>query len=375
MSEHVLEREAGLPQDTAKQARFSYKKAAFAALGVVALAGAAHFGYNWWTVGRFIESTDDSYVGGNVTPISPHVGGFIQEILVDDNQFVQAGQLLVRLDANDFHAALSHAAAVLQARTAAVGNLQAKQVLQQSIIAGAAADLTAKQARAVFAEQDAARYHSLAMTAAGSQQDSQKAVASDRAAKASVLASQAALAADQQQLSVLDAELEAAKAEVTQAGADLRTAQLNLGYTEIRSPISGYVGNRYAQIGAYVSTGTNLLSVVPAQGLWVDANFKEDQLAHMKPGDTATITADVLPGRVFQGHVVSLSPATGAVFSVIPPQNATGNFTKIVQRVPVRIALDGDGHTLGLLRAGLSTIASVDTKRNVVGDTQKVTQP
>jgi membrane fusion protein (multidrug efflux system) len=142
----------------------------------------------------------------------------------------------------------------------------------------------------------------------------------------------------------------------------VRTAQLNLGYTNIVAPVSGYVGNRYAQVGGYVAAGTNLLSVVPANGLWVDANFKEDQLGHMKPGDPATIVADVLPGRTFQGHVVSLSPATGAVFSVIPPQNATGNFTKIVQRVPVRIALDGDGQELGLLRAGLSTIASVNTK-------------
>jgi membrane fusion protein (multidrug efflux system) len=161
---------------------------------------------------------------------------------------------------------------------------------------------------------------------------------------------------------VLDTEIAAAEAGIAQAAADQRTAQLNLGYTDITAPIDGYIGNRYAQVGAYVASGTNLLSVVPARGLWVDANFKEDQLAGMKPDDPATIVADVLPGRSFHGHVASLAPATGAVFSVIPPQNATGNFTKIVQRVPVRIALDGDATELGLLRPGLSVTASVDTK-------------
>jgi membrane fusion protein (multidrug efflux system) len=140
-------------------------------------------------------------------------------------------------------------------------------------------------------------------------------------------------------------------------------AQLNLGYTEITAPVTGYVGNRSAQIGAYVSVGTNLLSIVPARGLWVDANFKEDQIARMKPGESATIIADILPGSSFHGHVASLAPATGAVFSVIPPQNATGNFTKIVQRVPVRIVLDEDAGQFWPLRAGLSTTVSVDTRQ------------
>jgi Barrel-sandwich domain of CusB or HlyD membrane-fusion len=154
----------------------------------------------------------------------------------------------------------------------------------------------------------------------------------------------------------------AAGALDAQAKADLETARLNLGYTEICSPIDGYVGNRAAQVGAYVANGAYLVSVIPAHGLWVDANFKEDQLAEMRPGQPATIVADVLPGRAFRGHVESLAPGTGAVFSVIPPENATGNFTKIVQRVPVRIALDDGAASLGELRPGLSTTVSVDTK-------------
>jgi membrane fusion protein (multidrug efflux system) len=182
-----------------------------------------------------------------------------------------------------------------------------------------------------------------------------------------VLSAQAALTAANQQLGVLDTQLIIATANVTQAEADLRLADLNLGYTVVTAPVAGYVGNRSAQVGAYVAAGTNLLSVVPARGLWVDANFKEDQIGKMKPDSPATVVADVLPGRSFHGHVGSLAPATGAVFSVIPPQNATGNFTKIVQRVPVRIWLDGDGQDLGLLRAGLSTYVSVDTRPGDTG--------
>ncbi len=144
--------------------------------------------------------------------------------------------------------------------------------------------------------------------------------------------------------------------------ADRDTAQLNLGYTELRAPIDGAVGNRSARAGAYAAVGTQLISVVPAHGLWVDANFKESQLAHMRPGMPVTIEADQLPGEVIRGHVLSLAPATGAVFSVLPPENATGNFTKIVQRVPVRVKLDDEAATLGRLRAGLSVTAAVDER-------------
>jgi membrane fusion protein, multidrug efflux system len=357
----ILERETLAP--TIQRPRRSYKRSALAALGLAVLLGAADYGDYWWTTGRFIEATDDAYVGGDVTQIAPHVAGFVSRILVKDNQYVRAGQPLIHLDPNDFQAALQHAEAVLQSRQADLANLLAKRVLQQHMIAQAQADLTAKQAQAVFAAQEDQRYSALELTPAGSRQDAERARAADQSAHAAVLASIASLQAAEQQLAVIDTNIGAAQAAVAEAKADLRTAQLNLGYTDIAAPIDGYVGNRSAQVGAYVSTGTDLLSLVPSQGLWVDANFKEDQIARMKPGDPATIAADVLPGRIFHGHVVSLAPATGAVFSIIPPENATGNFTKIVQRVPVRIALDGDGSELGLLRAGLSTIVSVDTRQ------------
>jgi membrane fusion protein (multidrug efflux system) len=336
------------------------------AIGVGALAllvAGAWYGEQWWNTGRFMMTTDDAYVGGDVTPIAPHVSGFIAEILVADNQRVHAGEPLLRLDPADFLAAREQARALLAQRQADLAGLQAQEKLQQSVVVEAAADLASRQAQAAFAKLDAARYRSLARAAAGSRQDAERADAATRTAAAAVTAAVAAEQAAGQKLALIGAERAAARAAIAAAEAALRTAQLNLGYTEIDAPIAGYVGDRSAERGAYITAGTNLLSLVPANGLWIDANFKEDEIAAMRPGAPVRIVADVLPGRVFHGRVASLSPATGAVFSVIPPQNATGNFTKIVQRVPVRILLDAADARLGLLRAGLSVTVTVDTRR------------
>ncbi|HTB47095.1 MAG TPA: HlyD family secretion protein [Acetobacteraceae bacterium] len=339
------------------------RKAAIAGAALaIAVAGAGWYGDDWWTQGRFIQTTDDAYVGGNVTPVAPHVSGFVAQVLVADNQFVKAGQPLIRLDDRDYHAALDHAEAVVTARTAALDGLRAQYVLQQSTIRQQEATLSEKAAQANFAATDAARYRSLAQTAAGSRQDAQRTDALDAQARAAVVAANAGLEAARQQLNVLHAQIAEADAAAAQARADLQTARLNLEYTDIRAPIDGYVGNRAAEVGAYVTAGTYLVSVIPSSGLWVDANFKEDQLGRMVPGQAASVVADVLPGHAFHGHLASLAPGTGAVFSVIPPENATGNFTKIVQRVPVRILLDSDDATLRMLRPGLSTTVSVDTK-------------
>jgi membrane fusion protein (multidrug efflux system) len=342
--------------------RISRKRLLLGALGLLIVAGAAGFGRYWWTTGRFIESTDDAYVGGNVTALAPHVPGFVSQILVTDNQYVKAGQLLITLDDRDYKAQLAHAQAVVAKQNATLANLRAQYALQQSMVEQADANLNAARAAATFAEQEATRYRVLAATTYGSVQNDQKASAADRHAQADVAAAEASLAAAKQKLTVIDTQIAETQADLAQAQADLNTAQLNLGYTEIRAPIDGYVGNRGAQTGAYVTTGTDLLSIVPAHGLWVDANFKEDQLAHMRAGQGVTIVADVLPGRSFHGRLLSLAPATGSVFAVIPPENATGNFTKIVQRVPVRVEMDDADGTLGLLRPGLSVTASVDTR-------------
>jgi membrane fusion protein, multidrug efflux system len=337
---------------------------AVAALAIAG-AGAAWYGYDWWTQGRFIQTTDDAYVGGNVTPVAPHVSGFVAQVLVTDNQFVKAGQPLIRLDDRDYRAALDHVEAVVAARDAALDGLRAQYVLQQSTIRQQAADLAAKSAQASFAATDAARYRNLAQTSAGSRQDAQRTDALDVQARAAVVATDAGLEAAKQQLKVFAAQIAEADAAAAQARADLQTARLNLEYTGIRAPIDGYVGNRAAEVGAYVTAGTYLVSVIPSAGLWVDANFKEDQLTRMSSGQPATVVADVLPGHRFHGHLASLAPGTGGVFSVIPPENATGNFTKIVQRVPVRILLDGGDTRLPMLRPGLSTTVSVDTKSDV----------
>jgi membrane fusion protein (multidrug efflux system) len=355
----VLERVA-TAAPVKRRLRFGRKQLALAGLALAIILGGIGYGRYWWTTGRFIESTDDAYVGGNVTALSPHVAGFVSQILVADNQFVKAGELVITLDDRDYKAALAHAEAVVQNQTAALANLHAKYTLQQSMIDQAEADLAAKQADAGYARADAARYHALALTTYGTVQNDQKAFAADHKATAAVRAGEANLVAAKQQLAVIDTEIGETQASLAMAQADLRTAQLNLGYTQIRSPIDGYVGNRAAQVGAYVAREAYLVSVIPAHGLWVDANFKEDQLADMRPGQPGTVVADVLPNKVFHGHVLSLAPGTGAVFSVIPPENATGNFTKIVQRVPVRIGLDDA--RLGELRPGLSTTVSVDTK-------------
>ena len=333
----------------------------FGALGALAAAAIAWYGWNWWEAGRFIETTDDAYVGGDVTTLSPHVAGFVAAIPVADNQFVKRGQLLVALDDRDYRAKLARAEAAVAQESAALADLDAKYDLQQSLIGKAAADLAAERAAAGYARQDAQRYHALAVTSYGSVQNDQKAAAADRSAVAAVRAGEAGLAAAKEQLAVIDGEIAETRAGLAAAEADRRSARLDLGYTRIRSPIDGYVGNRAAQIGSYASVGTALLSIVPAQALWVDADFKEDQLARIRPGQPATIVADVRPGRKFAGRVVNLAPATGAVFSVIPPENATGNFTKIVQRVPVRIAILDGAATLGLLRPGLSATVGVDT--------------
>jgi membrane fusion protein (multidrug efflux system) len=331
---------------------------------LASLSGGAWAGHDWWTVGRYVETTDDAYVGGNVTAIAPHVSGFVAQVMTGDNERVQAGQVLVRLDSRDFQAALDHAAAVVTARVTALQGLRAGYTQQLSTIRQHEADLGAKAARASFTAQDEERYRNLARTNAVSRQEAQQSATLDQEARSAVSSSAAALEAARQQLKVLDAQIAAAGAAEAEARSDLRTAQLDLGYTEIRSPIDGYVSSRAAQVGAYVKAGAYLISVVPAAGLWVDANFKEDQLARIRPGQTASVRADVLPGRPFHGRVLSLAHGTGAVFSVIPPENATGNFTKIVQRVPVRIALDAKESGLEMLRPGLSITASVETRSN-----------
>jgi len=362
MTEVTLESPRTSVETPALRRKLSVKKLLMTVAIVGLCVGLVSYGRYWWETGRFLESTDDAYVGGNVTVIAPKVAGFIATVEVADNQVVKAGDILFRIDDRDYQAALSRAKANVAAQEAALTNLDALRRLQESVVTQAMADVQATDAEATRTHFDFVRYRDLSSTAYASRQRFEQADADWKRASAANAKALASVDAAKRQIDVIDSQKGQALAALDQAKADLQIADLNLGYTIVRSPIDGVVGNRSAREGSYASVGYALVSIVPAQGLWVDANFKENQLAKMHPGEKAEVVADVLPGETFSGHVVSLAPATGAQFSVLPPENATGNFTKIVQRVPVRILLDGDASTLGRLRPGLSVTASVDQR-------------
>ncbi len=325
-----------------------------ALIGVVAV----WYGWSWWTVGRFIQSTDDAYVGGEVTSIASKVPGFVQTVAIRDNQVVRAGDLLIKLDDRDYRARFARAEASVDAQYASLANLDANTLLQHAVIEQARAEIVATAAELERAKYDAERYRILADSRYASVQRYQQADADYKKALAADQKARAALEAAERQLGVIETQKQQTRAALDQAIADRDLAHIDLGYTEIRAPIDGVVGNRGARVGSYANTGAQLLSIVPNSGLWIDANFKESQLAGMRQGQAVEITADVLPGVTLHGQVASLAPATGAQFSVIPPENATGNFTKIVQRVPVRIEIE-DSAEAANLRPGLSVVVSV----------------
>jgi membrane fusion protein (multidrug efflux system) len=342
-----------------KNQKRSFKRAALVGAMILLAVVAAKFAHDWWTIGRFVESTDDAYVGGDVTVIAPKVAGFVGKLFVSDNQQVHAGDLLLKLDDRDYRAALAKADAAVAIQQATLTNFEATSRLQEAIIAQARAAVAATSAESVRSRDDQERYQHLLKTGAVSTQSFQQADTEYKQALANDEKSQAALTAAQRQLEVIETQKQQTRAALQQANAERDLAQLNLSYTELRAPMDGTVGNRSAQVGAYATVGSQLISLVPARGLWIDANFKESQLAAIHPGSPATVKVDLISGKKFHGRVVSIAPATGAQFSVLPPENATGNFTKIVQRVAVRIVLDDN---VTQLRPGLSVAAKVDTR-------------
>jgi membrane fusion protein (multidrug efflux system) len=327
-----------------------------AILIIVVVVAAA--GVYWFTVLRFVQSTDDAYVGGNVTVMAPKVNGFVTALLVTDNQSVKANQVLIRLDSRDYDARFAQASAEVTSARAAVDELVAKQQLQAAVINQQQAELRASSAELTRSASDQNRYRQLVKDEAVSNQVVEQADADFLKARASVDRSSAGLLASQRELTVLAAQIDDARARVATAEASRRVAELNVEYTTIRSPVDGYIGNRTAQVGLLANTGVPLMTVVPAEGLWVDANFKEDQLKKMHAGDTVDVSLDA-SSKMLHGRVESVAPATGATFSVLPPENATGNFTKIVQRVPVRIRLDVTKDEQQVLRPGLSATVTV----------------
>jgi membrane fusion protein (multidrug efflux system) len=356
-----------IPGDIARGSpRVSGKRLLLVVAGAAFVGAVAWFGWYWWTIGRFIESTDDAYIGGEVTTLSSKVAGFIERVAVEDNQSVKAGDLLVRIDDRDYRALLAHAEASVAVQRATLANLDANRRLQEAMMEEASADIAAATAELSRAKRDVDRYQMLSNDRFASLQRFQQADADYEKARAADRKARAALDAAERRLEVIDTQKQQTQAALDQAAADRDIARLNLGYTQIRAPIDGFVGNRSARAGAYATVGGQLLAIVPVSALWVDANFKESQLARVREGQPAEVIADVLPGVTFRGRVASLAPATGAQFSVIPPENATGNFTKVVQRVPVRIRLEDDAAEFGRLRPGLSVVVHVDGRPKVI---------
>jgi membrane fusion protein (multidrug efflux system) len=331
----------------------------------VLLAGAAYgvrFGHDYWTVGRFIESTDDAYVKADYTTVAPKVAGYIKEVLVNDNDVVNAGQVIARIDDRDFQAALNQAKADVKAAEAAITNIDAQIDLQQSVIGQAKASIDASNASFVFAKSEAARNARLIVSGAGSQSKAEQTQSLMDQASAAVERDQAALVAAQSKVPVLKTQRDQSVAQRDRAAAAAQQAELNLSYTNILSAVDGTVGARSIRIGQFVTSGTQLMAVVPLHSVYVVANFKETQLTFVKPGQTVEVKVDSFPDLEVKGHVDSISPASGLEFSLLPPDNATGNFTKIVQRIPVKIIID-DEELAGRLRSGMSVEPEIDTKK------------
>jgi membrane fusion protein, multidrug efflux system len=350
------------PESLNQNRKPSFRRVALFTLAFLAVIGVAGASYYWWTVGRFIESTDDAFVGGDVTVIAPKVAGFISRITVADNQEVHAGDLLLKLDDRDYRAALAKAEAAVSLQNATLKNLEATRHLQEAFVIQAQAEIAATDAEITRTHDDQIRYKNLAASGTESAQSFENADTAYKQALAVGEKSRAALTAAQRQLEVIATQRQQAQAALDAATAERDLSRLNLSYTELRAPIDGIIGNRSAQVGAYATAGSQLISLVPTHGLWIDANFKENQLAQFHPGSPATVKIDLFGRKIFRGRVVSIAPATGALFSVLPAENATGNFTKIVQRVAVRIQLDDESALFGQLRPGLSVMARVNTR-------------
>ncbi|WGR95448.1 HlyD family secretion protein [Bradyrhizobium sp. ISRA443] len=343
------------------------KRAALALAAALGIAAAGDFGYGYITTGRYLESTDDAYVKADSTIIAPKVSGYIAQVLVTDNQPVKAGQLLARIDDRDYRAALNQAKADVAAAEASVCNIDAQLALQQPVIEQGKADVTAAEANLKFAQEERARYDDLMKTGSGTVQRAQQTDAALRSSTAQLQGAKSGLAAAERKVDVLSTQRAQAMAQVDRARAVEQQAELNLSYTQITAPVDGTVGARTLRVGQYVQAGTQLMAVVPLDAVYVVANFKETQLTHVRNGQPVELTIDSFRNTTLKGHVDSLSPASGLEFALLPPDNATGNFTKIVQRVPVKIVLD-DNKLAGLLRPGMSAIPTVNTKATVLAE-------
>ncbi|MCQ8783612.1 HlyD family secretion protein [Mangrovibrevibacter kandeliae] len=340
------------------------------------IGGGGFYGYDWWTNGRFLISTDDAYIGADMAVISPKVTGYVLSVPVVENQHVKAGDPIAVIDPGDFQLAVDSAEAKIATQQSTVSRIEAQraaaveQVRQSEASRESAnASLDAANATLAQAEQALQRAQDLVRTHVGTQANLDQAKAGrDTAAaqvtgaKASISSAEAAIAAAQANVGVLDAQEKEAQSSIRELEIARDSAKRDLSFTTLTAPYDGIVGNLSVQQGDLVSAGKRLAAIVPADKLYIDANFKETDLADIHLGQKVEVDVDAMPGRSFEGRVSSIAPASGAVFSLIPADNATGNFTKVVQRVPVRIAIDDADVKAGRLRPGLSVVVAVDTR-------------
>jgi membrane fusion protein (multidrug efflux system) len=307
-----------------------------AALLLVPVAGG---GYLYWDNAAHFETTDDAFIAARQFAIAPKVSGYITEIPVTDNQRVEAGQVIARIDDRDYRTALAQAEAQVDAAQASIANIDAQISVQQAQVAQNSSQVQQQQASLTFAQQQASRYSNLAKDGWGTVQDAQQYTSRQSQGEAALRSAQSALVAAARQLEVLKAQRGSAMANLAQADAQQDQAKLNLSYTIVAAAQPGRVVQLSGAVGQYAQPGTALTMFVP-DDIWVTANFKETQLDHMRPGDKVALQIDAYPDRTVEGHVASVQPGSGTAFSLLPAENATGNYVKIVQRVPVKIVLD-----------------------------------
>lgn len=313
-------------------------------------------------VGKYYVATDDAYLAADSSMIASKVSGYVTNVAVHDDQTVHTGDALVTIDSRDYVSARAAAQADISAANAAIQNDMAQLDLQMAKIDSAAAMVKGDDARVAFAAQNQKRYSKLSSTGASTQQNTDQADTDFATAQAKLSADQADLKAATAQVDVLHADLAASQAKLAQANARTQQAELNLGHTQIVAPFSGEVGNKTVTVGEYLQPGTQIMAIVPLSRVYVIANYKETQIGNIAPGQSVSVVVDAFPNLKIHGTVDSIAPASGQEFALLPPDNATGNFTKIVQRVPVKIVLDLTDGEIGKLRPGLSVEPTIDTR-------------
>ncbi|WP_165498249.1 HlyD family secretion protein [Siculibacillus lacustris] len=354
--------EAARSAPAAPAKKRSNRPLVLALVGVVALGLAGWKGWSYATVGRFLVSTDDAFVRADVSTIAAKATGHVTRVLVEDNARVAAGDVLAEIDDGDYRLAIAAASDRIATQDATIARIAAQSEAQQATIAQAEAQLASVRSDVERTESDFERAGALVKSNAGTQQRLDQAKADRDRTRAAVAVAEAGVAAAKGALAVFQAQIVEASRVRAELSTALDKAHRDLEFTQVRAPVDGVVGNRAVQVGQYVQPGTRLLALVPLDKVYIEANFKETQLARLKPGQPVEFTVDALGSRVIEGRLVSVAPGSGAQFSLLPPENATGNFTKIVQRVPVKIAVAPEVAREGVLRPGLSVAVDVVTR-------------